>query len=259
MSAIRFPLLHDRAAFAALCAVEGRSLATIAGLIGCSPSAVGTMVHRYGIARTRLPGSGRRHPPRLADRDWLVARYVDDGRSQTEIAHLAGCSRRAVRNALIRHAIPLRPAGQVPARYPCLADADWLRAHYQDAGWSLARIGQEVGCSRFTVRAALVRHTIPRRPPGPAPGSPAPRPGLALRGDNTSGYRGVTWCRRSGAWQAQLQVAGKRRFLGYFLVKEDAARAYDAAAVEACGDLARFNFPPEASTVGGEHKCHDST
>jgi len=66
-----------------------------------------------------------------------------------------------------------------------------------------------------------------------------------LRGDNTSGYRGVTWAKR-GRWQAQIQVAGKRHFLGYFTSKEGAARAYDAAAREALGDFARLNLP-EAS------------
>src|SRR5215210_6881632 len=145
MSAVRFPLLHDRAALAALCAVEGRSLATVAGLIGCSPSAVSAMVQRFGIERTSLFRVGLRYHQLLADRDWLEERYLSEGCSQTRIAHLAGCSRRAVTNALVRHGIPLRPASSPPARYPRLADADWLRVHYQDAGWSLARIAQEIG------------------------------------------------------------------------------------------------------------------
>ena len=61
-----------------------------------------------------------------------------------------------------------------------------------------------------------------------------------LRSDNTSGYRGVTGSRRDGRWQAQIQVAGKRHFLGY---KEEAAQAYDAAAREAFGEFARLNLP----------------
>ena len=60
-----------------------------------------------------------------------------------------------------------------------------------------------------------------------------------LRSDNTSGYRGVTGSRRDGRWQAQIQVAGKRHFLGY---KEEAAQAYDAAAREAFGEFARLNI-----------------
>jgi hypothetical protein len=69
------------------------------------------------------------------------------------------------------------------------------------------------------------------------------RAGARLRGDNTSGYRGVTWSARNGQWQAQIQVAGKRHFLGYFASKEDAARAYDEAAREAFGEFARLNLP----------------
>jgi hypothetical protein len=139
------------------------------------------------------------------------------------------------------------PDEQVPLeRFSLLTDADWLQAQYQDAGWSLARIAQEVGCSRSTVRAALVRHDIPRRPPGPPAGTPPSRFSSALRGDNTSGYRGVTWCKRYGTWQAQIQVAGQRQFLGYFAAKEDAARAYDVAAKEAFGDVARLKLSDPA-------------
>ena len=69
------------------------------------------------------------------------------------------------------------------------------------------------------------------------------RAGSALRGDNTSGFRGVTWCTRYGTWQAQIQVDGKRQFLGYFAAKDDAARAYDAAAQEAFGEYAQLNAP----------------
>ena len=133
-----------------------------------------------------------------------------------------------------------------PERFPLLADADWLRAQYQDAGWNLARIAQEVGSSRSTVRAALIRHDIPRRPPGPPAGTPPRSFSSALRGDNTSGYRGVTWCKRYGTWQAQIQVAGKRQFLGYFAAKDDAARAYGVAAKEAFGELARLNLSEPA-------------
>jgi hypothetical protein len=70
---------------------------------------------------------------------------------------------------------------------------------------------------------------------------------FALRRDNRSGFRGVTWTKR-GQWQAQIQVAGKRHFLGYFHDKEDAARAYDAAARDAFGAFAQLNFPPEPAT-----------
>ena len=179
----------------------------------------------------------------LDDRDWLEARYLDDGLSLTRLARLLGCGRKTLSSALVRHGIPRRPPGSRPLIDPRLADADWLRAHYEEAGWSLARIAEELGCSRSTVHAALRRQGIPRRRRGPAPGSPPPRPSKTLRRDNRSGYRGVTWARRAATWQAQIQVAGTRKFLGYYDDIEDAARAYDAAAREVYGDDAPVNLP----------------
>jgi hypothetical protein len=55
-----------------------------------------------------------------------------------------------------------------------------------------------------------------------------------------SQYRGVTWY--AGKWVAQARVNGKAKKLGRFTDEEDAARAYDAAALEAYGDHANLNF-----------------
>lgn len=58
----------------------------------------------------------------------------------------------------------------------------------------------------------------------------------------TSSYKGVYWYKRGqGKWRAQ--IGSPTRFLGYFLVEEDAARAYDAAAQAAWGEFACLNFP----------------
>jgi hypothetical protein len=59
---------------------------------------------------------------------------------------------------------------------------------------------------------------------------------------NTSGYRGVT--HRDGKWVAQTKAGGQFYRLGSFDNPEDAARAYDLAAVELFGEFARLNFPP---------------
>ena len=64
-----------------------------------------------------------------------------------------------------------------------------------------------------------------------------------LRVDSASGYKGV--CRNSGKWQAKIRIEGKWHSLGLFVDKEDAARAYDAAAIRTFGDFARLNFPRE--------------
>ncbi len=66
-----------------------------------------------------------------------------------------------------------------------------------------------------------------------------------LRSNNTSGFKGVTWCRQTNRWKARIgnSEAGSRGWLGRFATAEDAARAYDAAAVEFFGEFAILNFP----------------
>lgn len=62
---------------------------------------------------------------------------------------------------------------------------------------------------------------------------------------NTSGYKGVSLYRRTGRWRAYLGTRPKEIHLGYFATREEAARAYDRAAIETWGDYARTNFPRE--------------
>ncbi len=63
----------------------------------------------------------------------------------------------------------------------------------------------------------------------------------------SSRYKGVSWHKGIGKWTAQIQVGGKLRYLGAFVSEEDAARAYDEAAVGAWGERARPNFPRESA------------
>lgn len=54
---------------------------------------------------------------------------------------------------------------------------------------------------------------------------------------NTSGYKGVTWVKKERRWAA---VVANRR-VGSFVTAEEAARAYDKAAVEMYGEYALTN------------------
>ena len=69
--------------------------------------------------------------------------------------------------------------------------------------------------------------------------------------NNTSGFKGVS-CRKKGPdminewsrpWQAYINHDKKRHHLGMFATAEEAARAYDAKALELHGEFARLNFP----------------
>lgn len=58
----------------------------------------------------------------------------------------------------------------------------------------------------------------------------------------SSRYRGVSWKKAIEKWRAYINKDGRRLHLGYFSSEEDAAYAYDAAAVQIFGDFARLNF-----------------
>lgn len=61
--------------------------------------------------------------------------------------------------------------------------------------------------------------------------------------NNRSGFIGVCWCNRTGAWLAQIGYLGHRKHLGYFSSPVRAALARDAAAIKYFGEFARLNFP----------------
>jgi len=59
----------------------------------------------------------------------------------------------------------------------------------------------------------------------------------------SSRFKGVCWNKWSQRWMAQINVDGRQRHLGRFADEVDAARAYDAAALETWGEFAHLNFP----------------
>lgn len=58
---------------------------------------------------------------------------------------------------------------------------------------------------------------------------------------NTSGYKGVSWYKRYGFWQAVIWHTGDRHHLGYFQTAKEAAHAYNEAAIRYFGDFAWLN------------------
>ena len=53
---------------------------------------------------------------------------------------------------------------------------------------------------------------------------------MRLSTKNTSGYKGVSWIKRAGKWQAGACLNGKHYWLGYFPTAEQASGAYQAFA-----------------------------
>lgn len=68
-----------------------------------------------------------------------------------------------------------------------------------------------------------------------------PRVTKRQRSAPKSGYKGVCWDPVNEKWVAQITVHYKNRKLGRFVSIEDAARAYNAAALEAWGEFAFQN------------------
>jgi AP2 domain len=64
-----------------------------------------------------------------------------------------------------------------------------------------------------------------------------------MRSHNKSGFKGVSWDKRKGKFQAQIRVNGKTISLGYFHADciLDAARAYNEAAIRLHGEFAYQN------------------
>lgn len=65
---------------------------------------------------------------------------------------------------------------------------------------------------------------------------------------SSHGYKGVAFHSRDTKWRASIAPNGIRRGLGTFGTPEEAARAYDIAALQAWGDFAYLNFPEHRTT-----------
>jgi hypothetical protein len=58
----------------------------------------------------------------------------------------------------------------------------------------------------------------------------------------TSKYKGVSYHTKDKLWAARIKLNRRSTHLGYFKLEEDAAKAYDQAALEYFGEFARLNF-----------------
>lgn len=70
--------------------------------------------------------------------------------------------------------------------------------------------------------------------------------------NNTSGFKGVSWHANRGKWRAYITPNRKQIHLGLFDNTEDAARAYDAAALEHYGAYAKLNFDNKTTLTAHE-------
>jgi hypothetical protein len=64
-----------------------------------------------------------------------------------------------------------------------------------------------------------------------------------IRSDNKTGFRGVVWREEMQKYRAHIRTNGVRVNLGHFDTAEDAALAYNAAAIKHHGAFALINTP----------------
>ncbi len=94
----------------------------------------------------------------------------------------------------------------------------------------------EEAASRYHGEFAYT-HSVSSVPAVPSDGAVV----VATRPTFSSRYRGVSWKKQRRTWVASIGVAGRQKHLGVFATEQDAARAYNAAAIEHYGDKAVLN------------------
>jgi len=81
--------------------------------------------------------------------------------------------------------------------------------------------------------------------------------------NSRSKYKGVAWKVENNKWQARIRIGTGQHHLGLYDTEEDAAHAYNVAAILHHGNYKRLNVLPEGYTMPEKPKecplCHSST
>ncbi|KAG1656379.1 hypothetical protein FOA52_011004 [Chlamydomonas sp. UWO 241] len=122
--------------------------------------------------------------------------------------------------------------------------------------WHIGCYGSEADAGRAYDCAAVKAYGagVRRNFPGEDISEPPATMGEQKKQRSSSLYTGVTWSKAKSLWHGQMTdpLTKRTRHVGYFVSEVDAARAYDDAAVKACGPGARRNFPTDEAVSAQE-------
>jgi len=148
----KYPKLHDEDWLRAKYIEEGMTAKAISGQIGCAHGTVRDYLHQYDIRkRDEIPNQ-------LSSRRWMREQYLNQAKSDSEIADLLGVSRSKVQTARQELSIS---SDDKHKKYEKLRDEEWLRKKWEDELLSPGEIGKLAGgADSGVVRDWLFKHGI---------------------------------------------------------------------------------------------------
>lgn len=122
----------------------------------------------YWLKKTGIGTRGTSNNPPgntepLKDESWLRQQYIENGRTQPDIAHELNVTHTTVHNYLNRHDIARRPpdVSKSDGHTEPLKNKEWLKTRYLDDNQSTYEIATELNVQHTTVSRWLHNHEIP--------------------------------------------------------------------------------------------------
>lgn len=169
------PKLNDEQWLRNRHSVEGASLAQMASELNCSTTSIVSALQRFNISahtvshRTKGKERTRRTSPELESESWMREELVAKKRTMDDVSRQLNCSIATVGRYARKHKIEFVQSGGrakplKPQSFPQLFDEEWLRGEYLLKERLARDIAHDIGCSVWSVQAALGRFRILRFP-----------------------------------------------------------------------------------------------